>query len=485
MTGHREAVNRDEGARWATGGELRAGWWLDRAGWPLGRSSSGMVYMPSLMQEAGALVVAPPGAGKSRGVLVPALLSEALRTPQGRRSLIVLDPVGELYRLTARTLARTHRVVCWNPANPQVSTTYFDPLGYLGSPHDSQFESRCESAAACWYTAMGGDQGGRSRGESYWETQPIAALTGLIAARVAQTPGLTITGLAEYVLSLTAEALAGELATSAHGAARRRAAVLADLLKNERALSGVVGELRRRLLVAANPMVAETIGRPSIDVAALVERPTVVYLQVGTGDQTGRPLLSVALSTLLVQLMRLTEAGRPLARPVRIIIDELQNVGELYDLAAAINTLRKFEIGFLLATQTRAGVYAVYGESKGNTIIEACNTFLGLGGLAPDDAEWFSRQLGWRDWQEVTKERTWSLRTVGVPVPYADIESNRPVGMRGVPLPYLHPQTHRRYERRHTPLMTADALRALDRGMVVVPTRLRPFLVKLALHQGD
>jgi len=474
----------DEGARWATAGELRAAGWLDRSGWPLGRSEYGAAYLPSAMQEAGALVVAPPGAGKSRGVLVPALLSEGQRVPEARRSSIVVDPAGELYRLTARTLAYTHRIICWNPANPRMSNTYFDPLAYLGSPRDGAYEAACESAAACWYTATGGDQAGRSRGESYWETQPIAALTGLIAARAAVVPGLTITALAEHILPLTAEALAGELAASAHGAARRRSAVLVDLMKNEKALSGVVGELRRRLLVAANPVVAQTIGRPSLDVAALVDQPTVLYLQVGTGDQTARPLLSVALSTLLAQLMKLPTAGRPLSRPVRVVIDELQNIGELYDLAPAINTLRKYGVGFLLATQTRAGLYAVYGESKGNTIIEACNTFMGLGGVAPDDAEWFSRQLGQRDWQEVTKERSWGVRTVGIPTIYTDVESLS--GRLGaLPLPYLHRRTQTRYERRRMPLASADALRAMDRAMVVVPTRLRPFLVSLALYQGD
>jgi len=474
----------DEGARWATAGELRAAGWLDRSGWPVGRSEYGAAYLPPGMQEAGALVVAPPSAGKSRGVLVPALLSEAARVEGARRSLVVVDPAGELYRLTARTLAHTHRIICWNPANERMSNTYFDSLGYLGSPRDGAYEAACESAAACWYTAMGGDQAGRSRGDSYWETQPIAALTGVIAARAAVVPELTITGLAEHVLPLTAEALAGELAASAHGAARRRSAVLVDLMKNEKALSGVVGELLRRLLVAANPTVARTIGRPSLDVWGLVERPTVLYLQVGTGDQTARPLLSVALSTLLVQLMRLTTAGRPLPRPVRVIVDELQNLGELHDLAPAINTVRKYGVGFLLATQTRAGLYAVYGETRGNAIIGACNTVMGLGGLAPEDAEWFSRMLGQRDWQEVTKERSWGLRTLGIPTIYADVESvSGRVG--AFPIPYLHRQTHKRYERRRVPLASADALRAMDRAMVVVPTRLRPFLVELTLHQGD
>lgn len=474
----------DEGARWATAGELRAAGWLDRSGWPLGQLDHGAAYLPAPMQEAGALVVAPPSAGKSRGVLVPALLSEAAHVEGARRSLVVVDPAGELYRLTARTLAHTHRIICWNPANERMCNTFFDPLAYLGSPRDGTYEAACESAAACWYTAMGGDQAGRSRGDSYWETQPIAALTGLIAARAAAVPGLTITTLAEYVLPLAADALAGELAASSHGAARRRAAVLADLMQNEKALSGVVGELRRRLLVAANPTVARTIGRPSLDVAALVDQPTVLYVQVGTGDQTARPLLSVALSTLLAQLMRITTAGRPLARPVRVVIDELQNIGELYDLASAINTLRKYRVGFLLATQTRAGLYAVYGETKGDAIIGACNTFAGLGGVAPDDAEWFSKMLGWRDWQEVTKERSWGLRTLGIPTIYADVESvSGRVG--AFPIPYLHRQTHKRYERRRVPLASADALRAMDRAMVVVPTRLRPFLVSLVLHQGD
>jgi len=469
----------EEGARWATGEELRGGGWLDASGWPLGRSAYGPVFMPSKMQEASGLVIAPPGAGKSRGVLVPALLSEMCHAEQARRSLIVVDPVGELYRLTARDLARTHRIVVWNPAQPRMSNTYFDPLAYLGSPYDSLFEGRCESAAASWYTALGGEQGGRMRGESYWETQPIAALTGLIIARAATMPGTTITDLATYVLPMTGEDLYKVVAESSHGAARRRAAVLGDLLKNEKAVSGVFGELRRRLLLAANPTVVKTIGRPSLDVADLVARPTVLYLQVGTGEQTLLPLLSVALSTVLAQLLRLTGAGRPLARQIRIVIDELQNIGELYDLKSAINTLRKYGVGFLLATQTRAGLYAVYGQGKGDAIIGACNTLIGLGGLAPEDAEWFSGQLGRRDWQETAVDRTWHINTLRLPT--------NPLLGSGASVPLLIPYTrsHKRYERRHAPLLAPDALRAMDEAMVVVPTRMRPFTCALQLHTGN
>jgi len=471
----------EEGARWATGEELGAGGWFDASGWPLGRSAYGPVFMPSIMQEASGVVIAPPGAGKSRGVLVPALLSEASHAQQARRSLVVVDPVGELYRLTARTLARTHRILVWNPARPRLSNTYFDPLAYLGTPYDSLFESRCENAAANWHTALAGDQGGRLRGESYWDTQPIAALTGLIIARVATMPGTTMADLAAHVLPMTSEALYKEVAGSTHAGARRRAAVLADLLKNEKAVSGVFGELRRRLLLAVSPTVVKTIGRPSLDVGDLLDRPTVLYLQVGTGEQTLLPLLSVALSTVIAQLLRLTGAGRSLGRHVRVIIDELQNIGELYGLKTSINTLRKYGVGFLLATQTRAGLYAVYGEGVGNAIIGACNTLIGLGGLAPEDAEWFSDQLGRRDWQEMAVDRTWHLYSLRVP-------TNPLVGAPGsgsftLPIPYA--RGHKRCERRHAPLLAPDALRAMDNAMVVIPTRMRPFACSLQLYTGD
>ncbi len=475
----------EEGARWATWDELQAAGWLDPSGWPLGLTDGGAVYMPRDVQRASGLVIAPPDAGKSRGVLIPAIRSEARPTSVGLRSLIILDPAAELYRLTAPLLSQTHRVLCWNPAEPRMSNTYFDPLAYLGTPYDTAFPTRCGEIAASWYTAMAGDQAGRMRGESYWDNQPIAALTGLIIARAVDVPGVTMSGLVDFIGSATAEDLRVYVARSPHKSARLQAMVLADLAKNERAESGVFGELRRRLLIAANPTVARTIGRPSIDVAALVAQPTALYLQVGTGERTLQPLLSVALSTLLRQLVRLTSAKRALARDVRIVVDELQNIGELYDLAGAINTVRGYGVGFLLATQTRAGLYAVYGEGRGDAIIGACNTVMGLGGLSPDDAEWFSRQLGMREWEEMKKDRTWQLRTLPVPALWADMMGHgSPIKMRIVQIPYPHPHDQKRYHQRRVPLRAAYELRAMDRRMVVVPARLPPFEVALQLYTG-
>lgn len=467
-------------ARWATTGELQRDGWLHPSGWPLGLTACGPVYVPTLRQRAGTLVFAPPDAGKSRGILVPAILSEARHVGGARRSLIVLDPDGELYRLTARTLARTHTVLCWNPAKPHMCNTYFDPLAYVGSPNDASFVSQCELVAGSWYTAMAAEQQGRARGDAFWDTQPIAALTALILARVAAVPGLTMTQLVNFVLPLSPEKIGEYVRESGLRSARLYGSVIGEQVKGDGGMQGgIYAELRRRLLAASNPTVAATIGRPSIDVAQLVARPTILYLQAGTNERTIQPLLSVALSTLVGQLQRLSTAGRPLAREVRIIVDELANIGELYDVASAINTLRKYGIGFLLTTQSRAGLYAVYGQAKGDKIIDACNTLIGLGGLAPDDAYWMSNQLGVMEWQEVTPEYQRHLYSLHMPsIPTAA----GPVRLPGIPIPYKRTHYHR--ERRRVALKSPDALRAMDRQAVVIPTRLRPFEVGLQLYTG-
>ncbi len=449
-------VSQDS-ARWSGPGELGAAGWLDPAGWPLGPlgGAGPMTYLPPLVQRENVMALAPPGSGKTRGVLVPALLSETRQPPASRRSLVVVDPEGELYRLTGRQLARTHKIVVWNPAKPSMCNAAFDPLAYIPAWNRPGYVDGCEHAAMVWLSATGeaAEGGGRRTADPYWEKMPANALKALLLAWGMQP--LSITKAAATLGEKDTAALLADLAESSIDAAKARATVVGDLLKNERAAGNVFSDLRERFMFLNNPTVAGTMQGKSVDFAAMVGQPTAIYVQVSTAALYLQPLLSVFVATAAGELLKLTGSGRPLAREVRFIIDELGNLGRIYDLAGALATLRKRGIGFLMATQTRARLADRYGLQGADSIMGTCGTVLALGGLSFEDATWVSKQLG----TEVRKvyKTTLSMPNFGMSI---------------------------NQQKDTAPLRTPDAIRAMDGGMVVLPTRLRPFETGLQVYTG-
>ncbi len=445
-------------ARWSTPGELAALRWFDPSGWPLGPlgGTGPMAYLPPLIQRENVMALAPPGAGKTRAVLVPALLSERLQPPADRRSLVIVDPEGELYKLTGRELSRTHKIVVWNPAKPQMCNAAFDPFAYIPAWNKPGYVGACEQAAMVWLAATteGAEGGTRRAGDPYWEKQPANVLKALLLAWGIRP--LSATGAARELGDKSTKALLADITESGVDAARMRAKVVEDLMLNERAAGNVFSDLRERFMLLGNPTVAGTMQGKSVDFAAIVAQPTAVFVQVSTAALYLQPLLSVFIGTAVGELLKLTSSGRPLAREVRFIVDELGNLGRIYDLAGALATLRKNGIGFLMATQTRSRLADRYGLQGAESIMGTCGTVLALGGLSVDDATWVSRQLG-------THVRTVYKTTVSMPSFGLHVDQQKDTA----------------------PLRTADAIRAMNRRMVVLPTRLRPFETGLRVYTGN
>ena len=473
----------DDYARWATAAELRGAGWLAPGGWPLGPLAGGAspVFIPrGGPQTQNVLALAPPGAGKSRGILVPALLSETRHPKAARRSLIVVDPEGELYRLTGRQFEDTHRVLVWNPGDPAMSNCTFDPLRYVLPPEDLGFVSSCEAAAEVWFAAthdLGG--GARKGGDPYWDKQGISVLKAVLLKCALSMTAFTLPRVMDYLMGLAPEALQKELADTAHETVRYRAMILADLMRNEKAVGGVFTDTRERFMLLANPPVRAALGgsgkRP-FDVRAFIDEPTILYLQVSTRMAHAQPLLSVFLATVLQALPALSASGQRLRRDVRVVIDELANIGRIHNLESTLATIRKYGVGFLMATQTRARLMDRYGPEVADAILGCCGTVLVLGGVSYNDAVWAAGQLGMEEVRKTDVSYNPSLtrgpRLSGL-VPSLSVS---------LPLPSLgrHASTHRVRE----PLKTADALRAMVGTILVLPTRLRPFETRMALFTG-
>src|ERR1700693_908678 len=101
------------------------------------------------------LLIGPPGSGKSLGIFVPNIA----HLP---RSMIVIDPKGQLAAITARKRARMGRVISINPYNlfpelPQLKDRGWEPLRQL-KPQSPDFagDARCIADAILTKSAGGG-----------------------------------------------------------------------------------------------------------------------------------------------------------------------------------------------------------------------------------------------------------------------------------------------------------------------------------------
>ena len=150
-----EASATEGNAKWATFDELKAakmvlaegdGYWLG----PFIKNGPGVFY-PG---ESHLLTIAPPGSGKTTDIVIPTLLG------QGKRSIIVTDPKGELYAITGayRRDKFKQNVIVLCPWAEQLSKELgieipdhgFNPLSIL-DPASDNIRDDCELIASLLY----------------------------------------------------------------------------------------------------------------------------------------------------------------------------------------------------------------------------------------------------------------------------------------------------------------------------------------------
>jgi hypothetical protein len=390
----------------------------------LGTLRGQVVALRGEEQYQSALIVGPPRAGKTAGILLTNLLLELgprrgdaparlLRRLQERshvrslqsalaclerrvvawrnrgvRSLIVTDLKGELTERTYAALARHHRVLVLNLVNPLTSCGY-NPLAHIHEPADAQV------FASCWIANTGVSR------EPFWDSAAKYLITAAVLHLNAAVPGgATLTHLHDF-LTLGGERIGPELLASPDAHVRTAmAGFFADLERNDKLRGAIFVELPLRFQLLTNRRVQATTSCDEIDVAALVDPrrpPTALYLVLDrrlVGEL--KPLLATFFSQLFQELVALADAapGGVLPRPVLGYLDEFGNIGQIYHFATWMTTIRSAGMGFLLAVQHTAQLTAAYGEEGKAIIVGACNVKVALANTTAEDARWFSEQSG-------------------------------------------------------------------------------------------
>ena len=352
-------------------------------------------YMdPVLMDGEGHLVtVAPTGAGKGTGCIVPALL----RYPG---PVIVIDPKGENAAITARRRREMgHRVVV------------IDPLGITGMPGDhfnpldavdvTQSRAVDDVVAMARMLNAGVDDDSRNR---YWVQRGMHLTTGLIlqalqAAHEGRLAGrserASLMQVRELVANAAAEPehLAQFMGDSRHPEVRRIAHMLN--IKAPETLGGIISFAQEAVDFLRGDRIEACIADTTFDIDDVTSgAPLSIYLVLPPHmlESHGR-LLRLWLASLIGCITR--RRGRPPASTL-FILDEAAQLGELPQLRQAVTLLRGYGLQTWSFWQDVSQLQLLYPRDW-KTMVNNCSVLQCFGALNQVAADDMAGLTGFRD----------------------------------------------------------------------------------------
>ncbi len=315
------------------------------------------------------LCVAPTGAGKGRGLIMPTLL-----TYPG--SMVVLDIKGEAARVTAkRRRAMGQKVYILDPFKELGKAGHsFNPLDTVSRRNSEGIED-----AALMFAKMvaGGE---RSAREPFWEDQgddlSAAIITHVMGAKKKSDRNL---GAAyEIIMDENVDYRLAKMMDSNEirsEYARRNIGAYLNLPERETRPS-VLATARQRMRVFSSKAVCNATQSTSFSIPDLVKgEPITIYLVVPVSKlDSHKGLLRLWLSALVnVMTMR---KKRP-EKATLFVIDEMAQLGHMPQLQQITTLLRGYGMRAIMILQSLSQLRCLYDDTE--TMIQNCGTVLTFG----------------------------------------------------------------------------------------------------------
>lgn len=327
-----------------------------------------------------ACVVGVTGSGKSYSFVRPNIVAAAAEGA----SIVVTDPKGELLETTGSWLrAKGYKVYVFNLADPTHSQRW-NPV----------IEARDDEEVTAFSSAI--IRNAATERSGYFLMKEISLLKALIYLLKASFPveqqhlraALSLASWPEEALDAAFEAAyrAGRLPQA--GYEEWRSAVSSNL---DNAVSGVTAKLG---VVRAAP-IAALLSAQEIDLAALGREKAALFCVLPINSEHLRPVLSTFFHFFFRRLYGLAaERGGRLPVPVRFVLDEFANIGEVPGFVEILSTARSLGISVQPILQNLSQLAEIYDRSEMRSILGNCAVQLLLGTTDMDTAAYFARSLG-------------------------------------------------------------------------------------------
>jgi type IV secretion system protein VirD4 len=327
-----------------------AGWQQDldslaQPGLVLGRDRDGrLLSLPRAIPHH--LFVAPTGAGKGVGYIVPWLLTH-------KGSVLVIDPKGENYQLTAHVRRRYGKVLRLDPFKVTGGTDRWNPFDEIPDGEEGISEARA-LAESMVLRPPDGDH------DPHWNNRASQLLTALIAlvTRVCEGGERSLSGVRDLLCGGVDGALAA--LGNQGGLYARMAAGLAAM--NDKEKAGVISTADAHTTWADCPEMAHATGGSTFRLDELLGgTPTTLYLVLPPhhlNEANGRWLRCVVGCLLRL----LSKKGG--AHELLMVLDEAATLGFMPELAMAVSLLRSFKLRMMFFLQSFGQVEELFRTRK-------------------------------------------------------------------------------------------------------------------------
>lgn len=353
-------------------------------------AEGGFMFAPS---EGHLLTVAPTGAGKGVGAVLPNLLWYP-------GSVIVTDPKGENYAVTGQQRRVWGPVLTLDPFGVTgAPTAAFNPIARIG-----RFIVRGEIGAAYEYATLLATSlvVPRESGESFWDEEATALLGGLIlaAGQTAAAGGKGSLVLVRRWLNLDLEGW-DALMKQMQSSSIEQVAAAANRFEaaESRVRSSIKSTAQSHTHLLDSPQIQQTLERSTFEPGELQRAPATLYLVLPPDKlgSYGRWLRLVVGSLLHEMVSGVQEGGRRvMARPehdVVFLLDEFAQLGRVRSVEQAISLIRGYGVRLWMLVQDLSQLRGLYGQ-RWETLVANVQVLQAFGTNDPGTAEYLSKRLG-------------------------------------------------------------------------------------------
>lgn len=336
------------------------------------------------------LTIAPPGTGKTAGVVIPSLLTD-------QSSMVVTDTKGALTSMTAgfRRDVLGQKVVILNPWADEIAKdtgeslgdTGFNPLSLIRAGDPAVIDNAELLGKLLCPTPPDSK-------DTYWTDTGADILTGLLLFFAHQDAGqLTLGNLYKTVRQdrkgwfELSEAMRDCKAIDLES----YAATIRSPLESPKQWSGLEGALHKATAIY-NPLksLAQHVAKDGFDPASLKREKVTLYLVIPSNRRdANKAWLALVLGLCAEAIGR---AGK--SSPVTLLAEEFANLGYMPTIHRAMAEYREAGLRAHLIIQTPHQLREVYGEKGGRLIEDLCGVkqFFGVDDL--DVAQKIERMCG-------------------------------------------------------------------------------------------
>lgn len=397
-------------------------------------------------QENHVGVIAATRLGKTTSYVVPTILSFCMQPL--KRSMIISDPKGEIYRLTSEKLREEgYKVVllnfrdyvhseCWNPLTPifrkyRKAVNIYDEVGVTDTAdgprnvfreivYDSQteLEQAIELAQSMAFDEVGNDidtlaamfMPTLSDKDPYWENSARELLKAFIWAMLedsdrAENPITedtfsfnTILRVLDTIHSGKGEKLNdGGYFTDRNESSRAYRLVKNTIIENGDVTSScILAVFNTGIAVFRDCAMRLVTSCNSFDFSEFDEGPVAVYIDYRDEVKVHYQIISLFIQDAyryLIEKATYKQSGK-LDVPFYFILDEFGNFPAIKDFETTISACAGRNIWFILIIQSYAQLNNVYGAAVAEIIRDNLNVHIFFGSNNPDTLEAFSRECG-------------------------------------------------------------------------------------------